>query len=40
MGDRPPTLLDLLDDDVAADVLAPATRKFIIIEARELLLPV
>jgi hypothetical protein len=40
MGDRPPTLADLLDNEVAADVLAPATRKFLLIEAREFVLPV
>jgi hypothetical protein len=39
-GTNPPFIADLLNDRVAADVLAPATRKYLLVEARELVLPV
>lgn len=35
LGDRPPTLADYLDDDVAADVTTRSVRKIIIIQALE-----
>jgi hypothetical protein len=36
LGDRPPRLVDYLDDDVAADVMVPATHKTIAIVGLEL----
>jgi hypothetical protein len=39
-GENPPHIGDLLDNDTSAPVLAPATRKFLLIEARELTLPI
>jgi hypothetical protein len=35
-GDRPPTMLDYLDDSVSADVTRPSTNKVIVIQALEL----
>jgi hypothetical protein len=39
LGDRPPTVGDYLDDEVAADVDVPAAQKLVIIKAIELNLP-
>ncbi len=39
-GDHPPLVSALLDPQVSLDVLAPATRKLIVVEARELVVPV
>lgn len=36
LGDRPPLLIDYLDDDVSAEVRAPAAHKMVIIQALEL----
>jgi hypothetical protein len=36
LGDRPPLLLDYLDDEVSVDVVAPATQKMIIVQGLEL----
>jgi len=36
LGERPPTMLDYLDDSVAADVTRPSTNKLIVIQALEL----
>jgi hypothetical protein len=36
LGDRPPTMLDYLDDAVSADVMRPSTNKLIVIQALEL----
>jgi hypothetical protein len=36
LGDRPPTILDYLDDCVSADVTRPSTNKIIVIHALEL----
>jgi len=36
LGDRPPLLVDYLNDEVAADVVMPVTQKAIIIQALEL----
>jgi hypothetical protein len=36
LGDRPPTMLDYLDDSVSADVSRPSTNKLIVIQALEL----
>jgi hypothetical protein len=36
LGDRPPTILDYLDDSVSADVTRPSTNKLIVIQALEL----
>jgi hypothetical protein len=36
LGDRPPTILDYLDDSVSADVLRPSANKIIVIQALEL----
>jgi hypothetical protein len=35
LGDRPPTMLDYLDDAVSADVIRPSTHKVIVIQALE-----
>jgi hypothetical protein len=35
LGDRPPLLLDYLDDNVAADVTVPATQKLVIVQGLE-----
>jgi len=40
LGDHPALVADLMSRRVSADVLAAATRKFLVIEARELVLPV
>jgi hypothetical protein len=40
MGDHPPLVADLQNDQVSASVLAPETRKVMLIEARELTVPV
>ena len=39
-GENPPRVEDLLDDTASAPVLAPATRKYLLIQAQELTLPV
>ncbi len=39
LGERPPTLSDFLDDDVAADVRLPATQKTIVISVTERIEP-
>lgn len=36
LGDRPPTILDYLDDSVSADVVRPSANKLIVIQALEL----
>jgi hypothetical protein len=36
LGDRPPTLVDYLDDSVCADVVRPSANKVIVIQALEL----
>jgi hypothetical protein len=36
LGDRPPTIMDFLDDTVAADVSVPSTQKMILIQATEI----
>lgn len=36
LGDRPPLLIDYHRDDVSAEVLAPATRKVVIVQGMEL----
>jgi hypothetical protein len=36
MGDRPPVLADYLADDVAADVLLPASQKMVLIQGMEI----
>jgi hypothetical protein len=36
LGDRPPTMLDYLDDDVSADVSRPSTHTAIVIQALEI----
>jgi hypothetical protein len=36
LGERPPTMLDYLDDSVSADVIRPSTNKLIVVQALEL----